>query len=73
MTKSAVARRHLPTSPFKAPAAPPDKHFATGERVTHDTYGLGRVTAVEEGIAVLVDFGSRQERIPAPYTKLSVL
>jgi hypothetical protein len=73
MTKSAVARRHLPTSPFKAPVVPPDKHFAVGERVTHDTYGLGRITAVEEGIAVLVDFGSRQVRILSPYVKLSGL
>lgn len=73
MTKSAVARRHLPTSPFKAPATPPAKQFAVGDRVTHDAYGLGRVTTVEDGVAVLVDFGSRQERIPSPYTKLSVL
>ncbi|MFP8903270.1 MULTISPECIES: hypothetical protein [Streptomyces] len=73
MTKSAVARRHLPTSPFKAPVAPPDKYFAEGERVTHDTYGLGRIVSVEDGIAVLVDFGSKQVRILSPYLKLSAL
>ncbi|GAA4558536.1 hypothetical protein GCM10023193_13390 [Planotetraspora kaengkrachanensis] len=40
------------------------------DRVSHDRYGLGVVISVEEGAAVLVDFGSRQERIPAPYSKL---
>ena len=73
MTKPAAARRHLPTSPFKAPATHPEKQFAVGNRVTHDVYGLGRVTGVEEGVAVLVDFGSLQQRIPSPYTKLTSL
>jgi hypothetical protein len=73
MRKSPVPKRHLPTSPFLAPVAPTPKHFVVGSRVTHDVYGLGRVTAVEEGIAVLVDFGSLQTRIMSPYTKLSNL
>ena len=64
-------RRHLPTSPFKPPpAAPPAKEFALEDRVTHDKYGLGRVMEVQEGHAVMVDFGTRTVRIPAPYTKL---
>ena len=37
------------------------------------TVGLGRVTGIEEGIAVLVDFGSVQTRILSPYTKLTNL
>jgi hypothetical protein len=73
MTKPAVTRRHLPTSPFKAPATPHLKRFAVGNRVTHDVHGLGRVTVVEDGIAVIVDFGSLQERIISPYAKLTVL
>ncbi|TJZ41930.1 hypothetical protein FCH28_36070 [Streptomyces piniterrae] len=73
MTKRAVSRRHLPTSPFKSPAAPPHKHFTVGSRVSHDVYGLGRVTAVEEGIAVVVDFGSMQQRITTPYSKMTSL
>ncbi|MEV0637825.1 hypothetical protein AB0I77_23345 [Streptomyces sp. NPDC050619] len=68
-----MPKRHLPTSPFKAPAAPTPKHFEVGSRVTHDVYGLGRVIGVEEGIAVLVDFGSLQTRIMSPYTKLTNL
>ncbi|MFE7527061.1 hypothetical protein ACFU7Y_15220 [Kitasatospora sp. NPDC057542] len=72
MTKSSAGRRPLPTSPFKPRTKAPPKHFAVGDRVTHDRYGLGRVIDVEgDGdIAVLVDFGSRQERITHPYTTM---
>ncbi|MFD5555090.1 MULTISPECIES: CarD family transcriptional regulator [unclassified Streptomyces] len=73
MTKPSAPKRHLPTSPFKAPVAPPPKHFAVGDQVTHDMYGLGRVTGIEEGIAALVDFGSVQERILSPYARMSKL
>ncbi len=74
MRPSRAARRpHLPTSPFEPPPpAPPAKEFGVGDQVTHDKYGLGRVTEVE-GNAVLVDFGTRTVRIPAPYAKLFVL
>lgn len=73
MTKPVMVKRHLPTSPFKAPAEPASKRFAIGDRVTHDVYGLGRVTGVEQGIAVLVDFGSQQKRILSPYAKMTAL
>jgi hypothetical protein len=66
----AASRRHLPTSPFKAVVAPPVERFAVQDMVSHDKYGLGVVTSVEDGIAVLVDFRSHTERIEAPYTKL---
>jgi len=73
MTKSASPSRRLPTSPFKAPVAPAPKHFAEGDQVTHDMYGLGRVIGIEDGIAALVDFGSTQMRILSPYTKMTKL
>ncbi|MBV7700401.1 hypothetical protein [Streptomyces sp. TRM70350] len=73
MTKPAAPKRHLPTSPFKAPVTPPLKQFAMGDQVTHDMYGLGRVIGIEDGIAALVDFGSVRERILSPYTKMSKL
>ncbi|UNO39087.1 hypothetical protein [Streptomyces sp. MST-110588] len=73
MTKSAAARRQLPASPFKTSPAPPPEHFAVGDRVTHDEHGLGRVIGAEGEIAVLVDFGSVQERITSPYTKMTKL
>lgn len=40
------------------------------DRVSHDRYGLGVVIGVEDDVAVLVDFGSRQERITTPFNKL---
>ncbi|AIR99244.1 hypothetical protein [Streptomyces glaucescens] len=73
MTKPAAPKRHLPTSPFKAPVAPVPKHFALGDQVTHDVYGLGRVVGIEAGIAALVDFGSAQMRILSPYAKMTKL
>lgn len=73
MTKSAAPKRRLPTSPFRAPVPPAPKHFAVGDQVTHDVYGLGRVVSVEDGVAVLVEFGSAQMRILSPYTKMTKL
>ncbi|MFI0999952.1 hypothetical protein ACIP10_12510 [Streptomyces galbus] len=73
MTKPAASKRHLPTSPFKAPVVPAPKFFAVGDQVTHDAHGLGRVIGVEEGIAALVDFGSTQMRILSPYAKMTKL
>ncbi|MFC7309575.1 hypothetical protein ACFQVC_35860 [Streptomyces monticola] len=73
MTKSHASRRHLATSPFSAPVEPIVKHFELGDRVSHDQFGLGRIVGVEEGVAMLVDFGSRQARILSPYTRMDRL
>ncbi|WP_338674746.1 hypothetical protein V1460_18450 [Streptomyces sp. SCSIO 30461] len=68
MTKRPAPRRHMPTSPFKAPAEPPLKHFAPGDRVSHDRHGLGRVVAMEPASeTAVVDFGTYQVRIVTPY------
>jgi hypothetical protein len=69
----AATRRSLPTSPFKAPPAPPVGQFAVQDQVTHDKYGLGRVIGVEDDTALVIDFGSRQERIVTPFAKLTRL
>jgi hypothetical protein len=64
-------RRHLATSPFSAPdPEPPAEAFAIGDKVTHDKYGLGTVTSVEEGTALIIDFGSHVQRILTPSAKL---
>ncbi|MEV3990952.1 hypothetical protein AB0J57_18780 [Streptomyces sp. NPDC049837] len=73
MTNRSAPRRHLATSPFKAPVAAPIKHFAVGDRVSHDRHGLGTVIAVEGQIATLVDFGSQQTRIVSPYKGMDKL
>lgn len=69
----AVTRRYLPGSPFNTPpVVAPVKEFAMLDLVTHDRYGLGRVVSLEEA-AVLVDFGTSQQRISAPYAKMTKL
>jgi hypothetical protein len=69
----AAVRRHLPGSPFLAPApARPAETFAVHDQVTHDKYGLGVVLGVEDS-AVLVDFRPDHRRIPLPCTKLTKL
>ncbi|GAA2722144.1 hypothetical protein [Cellulomonas aerilata] len=58
-------RRHLPNSPFNAAreaAAIPPQPIPVGERVSHERYGLGRVVAVEDDRAVIVDFGGGEVR-----------
>jgi hypothetical protein len=70
----AVPRRHLATSPFNAPnPEPPAERFSVDDKVTHDKHGLGTVTGVDEGTAVLIDFGSHVQRILTPSPKLTKL
>jgi len=70
----AATRRYLPGSPFNTPTVVrPVEQYALNDQVTHDKYGLGVVIGVEEEIAVLVDFGTQQARITAPYSKLTKL
>jgi hypothetical protein len=71
----AVARRNFPGSPFNNLSAPVRQveQYALHDQVTHDRYGLGVVIGVEEAVAVLVDFGTQQERITSPYSKLTKL
>lgn len=59
--------RVLPTSPFvrKEYVAPSTADFSVGDRVTLDSWGMGKVVEVSEHF-VLVDFGSAGlRRIPA--------
>jgi hypothetical protein len=68
-----AARRYLPGSPFKAPAAVrPAETFAVGDQVTHDAYGLGVIVGVDDD-AVVVDFRPQHRRIPLPCAKLTRL
>ncbi len=46
--------------------------FEVGDRVSHDSYGVGRVVTTESA-AVTVDFGSRTVRIASPFPKLEHL
>ena len=71
----ATPRRHLSTSPFNKPplAEPPAEQYAVQDQVTHDRYGLGRVVAVEDDTALIIDFGSRLVRIQIPCSKMAKL
>ena len=67
-----AVRPVLPTSPFAPAPVLPAEQFAVQDQVTHDKYGLGRVTSVEDD-ALIVDFGSCRVRILTPYPKLTKL
>jgi hypothetical protein len=69
----AATRRHLPTSPFRAPEILPAEQFAAQDQVTHDKYGLGRVVSVEADESLIIDFGARRVRITMPCAKLAKL
>jgi hypothetical protein len=67
--------RSLPTSPFtRTEYVPPSTDgFAVGDRVTLDSWGMGRVTEVTPDY-IVVDFGSAGlRRIPAGTKGFSLL
>ena len=69
----ALPRRPLPNSPFKAEqAAPPceAEQYSVNDKVTHDKYGLGTIIGIDEGVGLLVDFGSHKRRLRTPCSKL---
>jgi hypothetical protein len=67
--------RRPPGSPFNKPEPelPPAEVYVVDDRVTHDRYGVGKVTAVGGTSEVTVDFGSETRRIALPSTKLQRL
>jgi len=69
VTTPARSRRHLASSPFVPDPEPAIEVYAVGDLVSHDSYGLGRVTHVEAA-AVTVDFQSQMLRITSPYRKM---
>jgi hypothetical protein len=48
------------------------EEFAIDDMVSHDSYGVGRVTGKEDG-AVTVDFGSQTVRVVSPFRKMEKL
>lgn len=73
MTKRAPAkRRYLASSPFQPPSEPVIEQFTLEDRVSHDTYGVGRVIGQEDE-AVTVDFGTQTVRIASPFHKMERL
>jgi hypothetical protein len=70
---TSLSRRHLTSSPFAPPADVDHPTYVVGERVCHDTFGLGRVINVEGTVAVSIDFGSFTRRITLPASRLFAL
>jgi predicted 2-oxoglutarate/Fe(II)-dependent dioxygenase YbiX len=69
---STPPRRHLASSPFRQEPEPTIEQYEVGELVSHDSYGMGRVTHVD-GAAVTVNFGAQTVRIKSPFAKMSKL
>jgi predicted 2-oxoglutarate/Fe(II)-dependent dioxygenase YbiX len=72
MTPSPARRRHLATSPFRNDPEPVIERFESGDLVSHDSYGMGRVVAAD-ATAVTVDFRTQTVRITSPFHKLAKL
>ena len=71
-TTSANPRPDHPASPFQAHPEPVVEQYAVGDRVCHDSYGLGRVVGVD-GRGATVDFSTRTVRIATPFRKMTKL
>ena len=72
MTPLPARRRHLSSSPFQPDPEPVIEQFESGDLVSHDAYGMGRVLGTEAN-AVVVDFGTQKVRIASPYSKMTKL
>ena len=72
MTRFPERRRHLASSPFRPDPEPVIEEYESGDLVSHDTYGMGRVVSAEPE-AVTVDFRTKRVRINSPYSKMEKL
>ena len=71
-TTSAHLRPRHPSSPFQPHPEAVVEAFHVDDRVSHDSYGLGRVVGVDGGGAT-VDFSSKTVRIASPFRKMTKL
>lgn len=71
-SQSRPQRRHLASSPFKPTIEPEIETFHLHDRVSHQSYGLGRVVGTESA-AVTVNFGTQTVRIVSPFHRLEKL
>ena len=71
-TTSEHPRPRPSSSPFLPHREPTVETYELDDRVSHDSYGLGRVVGVDAGGAT-VDFTSRTVRIPTPFRKMTKL
>ena len=69
---SAGPRPRHANSPFAQQVEPEVELFETGDRVLHDSYGLGRVISVDASGAT-VDFTANTVRVSTPFRKMTKL
>ncbi len=66
-------RRRFSSSPFQAGPEVVAEVYEVGARVSHDTYGLGRIVSIQDTRSAQVDFGEGPQYIPMPCTKMTSL
>ena len=71
-TSSVNPRPRHASSPFQPHREPKIEQYLLDDRVSHDSYGLGRVVGVDAGGAT-VDFSSKTVRVTAPFRKMTKL
>jgi hypothetical protein len=71
-TSSGPPRPRHASSPFAPHVEPVIEEFHVGDRVSHDSHGLGRVVGVDAG-GVTVDFSSHTVRVTSPFRKMGKL
>lgn len=47
--------------------------YEVGARVSHDTYGMGRIVSLQGTTSAQVDFGEGAKHIPLPCPKMTAL
>jgi hypothetical protein len=73
MATSPRRRRYHPSSPFQAKPEIADEVYEVGARVSHDTFGLGRIVSLQGTQSAQVDFGDEVKHIPLPCAKMTNL
>lgn len=71
-TSTGNPRPRHSSSPFHPSPEPIIEDYAVGDRVSHDSYGLGRVVGIDAGGAT-VDFDGQMVRVATPFRKLTKL
>jgi hypothetical protein len=73
MATSPRKRRYHASSPFQAGPEVVHEVYEVGARVSHDTFGMGRIVSLQGTSSAQVDFGDGPKHIPLPCAKMSAL
>lgn len=73
MSSSQRPRRHLASSPFAPKPTVIEEVYQVGARVSHDSFGLGRILSVQGMSSAQVDFGNGSVHVPLPCRSMTAL